>query len=322
MKLLFIFTGGTIGSTACGDTISVDTQKPYLLCEKYAEKYPVDFTYDTLEPFSELSENFSGEHVACILSAVAENAKRDYDGIIVTHGTDTLAYTAAALGYALGNDTIPVCLVSSNFPIEDARSNGLPNLFGAVSLIRGTDARGVFVLYRNNEGEDVICHRATRLSTSIALADDVFSIYETPYGAIDGAGVFHKNPAFSEKADALGAPRSLALSAQSKEILRVFPYPGMVYPTVTEDTRAILLDTYHSGTVDAVSEAAHAFFRAAKEKGIPLFVTGDTAYDSARIFDEYGVIRLPLAPIAAYMKLWLFGSDADLTASRGGDIFI
>ena len=321
MKLLFIFTGGTIGSTACGETISVDSQKPYLLCEKYAENYPVDFTYDTLEPFSELSENFSGDHIACILSTVLENAQRDYDGIIVTHGTDTLAYTAAALGYALGNDSLPVCLVSSNYPIEDARSNGLANLFGAISLIRTKTARGVFVLYRNNEGEQIVCHRATRLSTSIALADDVFSVYEMPYGTVDEAGTFRKNPAFSEKTDALAAPLSPTLGTQSHAILRVFPYPGMVYPEITEAPRAILLDTYHSGTVDAVSAAAHDFFRTAREKGIPVFVTGDTVYDSRRIFDEYGIIRLPIAPIAAYMKLWLYGTGADLTASRGGDVF-
>jgi hypothetical protein len=95
----------------------------------------------------------------------------------------------------------------------------------------------------------------------------------------------------------------------------------MVYPEIPDAPRAILLDTYHSGTVDAVSAAAHAFFRTAREKGIPIFVTGDNAYDSRRIFDEYGIIRLPIAPIAAYMKLWLYGTGADLTASRGGDVF-
>ncbi len=320
MKLLFIFTGGTIGSTQSGDTISVDAEKPYLLCEKYAEQHPVDFTYDTLEPFSELSENFSGAHISALLDAVTKHAQ-GYDGIVVTHGTDTLGYSAAALGYALGNASLPVCLVSANFPIENEHSNGIANLYGAISLIKSGDARGVFVPYQNNEGECVYIHRATRLSTTLSLVDDVFSVLECPYGYVNAAGVFTKNPDFTEKEDALPPPPSLTLSEKSEGLLRVFPYPGMPYPEIPNGTRAILLDTYHSGTVDGKSAAAHAFLGAAKEKGIPVYVTGNAAYDSTHIFDEHGVTRLSLSPVAAYIKLWLYGSGCDLSLSRGGDIF-
>ena len=319
MKLLFIFTGGTIGSTQSGDTISVDAKKPYLLCEKYAEQHPVDFTYDTLEPFSELSENFSGAHIAALLDAVVANTK-GYDGIVVTHGTDTLGYSAAALGYALGNASLPVCLVSSNFPIEDVRSNGIANLHAAVALIQSGE-RGVFVPYRNDLDEDVTVHRATRLSTTLALADDVFSVLECPYGRVTADGVFRRNPDYAEKEDALSAPSSFSLSERSEGLLRVFPYPGMLYPEIPASTRAILLDTYHSGTVDGKGAASHAFLKEAKDKGIPVFVTGNAAYDSAQIFDEYGVVRLTLSPVAAYMKLWLYGVDTDLSLSRGGDVF-
>ena len=319
MKLLFIFTGGTIGSTQSGATISVDAKKPYLLCEKYAERYPVDFTYDTLEPFSELSENLSGEHISALLDAVAAHANA-YDGVVVTHGTDTLGYSAAALGYALGHDSVPVCLVSSDFPIENEHSNGIANLHAAISLIK-TGARGVFIPYRNDEGDPVTIHRATRLSTSLALVDDVFSVLKCAYGRVDAEGVFHKNPDYTEKADALPAPATLSLSERSTQILRVFPYPGMVFPAITEEVTAILLDTYHSGTVDGKGKAAHAFLKEAKDKGIPVFVTGNAAYDSTLIFDEYGVVRLPLSPLAAYMKLWLYGASTDLSLSRGGDIF-
>lgn len=320
MKLLFLFTGGTIGSTATGDTIATDAQKPSRLLTAYAERYPVDFAYDTLSPFSELSENFSGEHIARLLIILREHLDDGYDGIIVTHGTDTLAYTAAALGYALGNDSLPVCLVSSNFPIEDARANGIDNLFAAISLIRQGTSRGVFVPYQNGSDAYITIHRAARLSTSLAHMDEVFSVANTPYGEITRDGILLPNPAYREEKDALPPP-STALCARSLSILRVFPYPGMRYPALFDGVRAILLDTFHSGTVDGRSEEAHAFFRAAKERGIPLFVTGNAKYESAQIFDEYGVTRLPLSPIAAYMKLWLYGPTSDLTLSRGGDIF-
>lgn len=320
MKLLFLFTGGTIGSTARGAVVSVDESKPYLLLEKYAEQYSVDFSYDTISLFSELSENFSGEHVARIAAAVCAASTGDYDGIIVTHGTDTLAYTAAALGYALGVGSLPVCLVSAGYPIEDARSNGIANLHAAVSLIRARCVRGVLVPYRNPHDTDTACHRATRLSTSLALREEVFSV-STPLGRVDADGHFAGDPAYRETSDALGAPPSLALSAQSTGILRVFPYPGMIYPAIPEGTHSILLETYHSGTIDGRSSAVHAFLTEARERGISLFVSGSAAYESARVFDAYGVTRLPIAPTAAYMKLWLYGRDTPLLASRGGDVF-
>ena len=169
MKLLFIFSGGTIGSTMQGGTISVDAEKPYLLCRQYEAQYPVDFTYDTLSPFSELSENFSGTHISTLLETVTAHLNDGYDGIIVTHGTDTLNYSAAALGYALGNRTLPVCLVSANYPIENPQSNALANLHAAICLIRSRTAHGVFVPYRNGDAPTVQIHRATRLSASLSL---------------------------------------------------------------------------------------------------------------------------------------------------------
>ena len=320
MKLLFISTGGTIGSTAKAGEISPDGEKPRLLLEKYAEAHPIDFQYDTLSPMNELSENFTGTHIGYVLNTVAAHAK-DYDGVIVTHGTDTLAYTAAALGYALGNECTPVCLVSSAYPIEDEKANGVENLFGAISLIRMGTEKGVFVPYQNEKEKHITIHRATRLSTSLALLHLVFSIEDCPYGEVDKSGVFRKNPRFAEQPDACPPPEWRSLPERSRCILRVFPYPGMVYPEITDRVRYILLDTFHSGTVDGRSHATHAFLREAQKKGIPVFVTGDASYESARIFDEYGVARLALSPICAYMKLWLYGTDADLSLSRGGDCF-
>jgi len=318
MKLLFLFTGGTIGSTR-GETVAPDEKKPRLLLEKYGARYTIDFTYDTAAPFTELSENFTGEHISALVAAVTERLSAGYDGIIVTHGTDTLAYTAAALGYALGNGTLPVCLVSANYPIEEDRSNALANLRAAIHLIRAGTHKGVFVPYDNGDGKTPV-HRATRLSTSLALSDKVFSVNDCVYGYATADGFF-KDPDYTEAPDGVDAPPNLALPARCADILRVFPYPGMIYPKIPDTTRAILLDTYHSGTVDGKSPEAHAFLAEAKRRAVPVYVTDGTAYDSTRIFDEYGVKRLPLSPIAAYMKLWLYGDSRAMPASRGGDLF-
>ena len=323
MKLLFVFTGGTIGTAASESTLSLDKEKPYALLKEYAVRYPVDFTYDTRSPFYELSENLTGEHISAILQTVSLQIE-GYDGVIVTHGTDTLGYTAAALGYALGSDCAPICLVSAAYPIEDARSNAVANLHAAVTLIRTRAHRGVFVPYRD-EGKDIVfIHRATRLDATLPFSGALCSTGNVPYGSVR-AGIFTKNPAYAEAPDALDAP-PLALTAQAP-VLRVGAYPGMHYPAIPDGVRAILLDAYHSGTVNTKSEAAHAFLREARERRIPVFLTGATGgamYESTHALGAYGVIPLVrISPIAAYMKLWLF-ADADgalMHASRGGDLF-
>ena len=57
MRILFVFTGGTIGSTLSGDIISTDEGKSYRIIEAYRERFGIDFEYDMLEPYTALSEN-------------------------------------------------------------------------------------------------------------------------------------------------------------------------------------------------------------------------------------------------------------------------
>lgn len=323
MNILFIFTGGTIGSTVVGDTIDTDTKKPYRLLREYRRRYPIDFTVKVMEPYTELSENCTGEHITTLIRVLTEQVGK-YDGIVLTHGTDTLQYTAAALGYALGNDVPPVCIVSANHPIEDERSNGIDNLCAAISLIREGGHRGVFVPYRN-EGETVTVHRATRMSAGLVFSDRMDSVWGEPYGKMDESFRFVPSAGYAERADEKEAPRLCALTAENESVIRLFPYPGMTYPILTEKTECVLLDTYHSGTVNTGSAAARAFFAEAREKGVKVFVTGATGeptYASTDAYGELGIVTLPrISPIAAYMKLWLYGKDTDLLASRGGDMF-
>ena len=122
MKILFIFTGGTIGSTCHENVISPDSSKSHKLIQEYDTRFGIDFEFSVLEPYVELSENNTGEHIKKLCLCVTNNINKNYDGIIVTHGTDTIQYSAATLGYALSSNSIPVCIVSANRPIDDKKS--------------------------------------------------------------------------------------------------------------------------------------------------------------------------------------------------------
>ena len=337
MKILFVFTGGTIGSSAGSEYIGIDRDKPYKLIETYREKYGIDFDYDTAEPVTLLSENSTGSSISSIVNAVSEKISQvdsskdpgtgSYDGIIVTHGTDTLQYTSAALGYCLGLDCIPVCVVSADRPIEDPSSNGIINLHAAVNFIKVKAGRGVWTVYKNTDEDYTRIHRAARLLAHQTCSANLYSIRDEHYGTIDEKGCFRKNEAYSECSDAL-KPLNLNLADVSKSILRISAYPGMPVPAVAEETKYIILESFHSGTINTAYEGYRSFFTEMHERDIKVFLTGSPAaslgYESTAEFDAFHITPLPgIAPIALYMKLWLMestGSTDDITKPLGGDL--
>ena len=326
MKILFVFTGGTIGSVYSGNVIGLDSKMPYALIEEYSKKYPIDFDYDVISPYSSLSENNTGTELSLLISTVFQ--ANDFDGIIIAHGTDTLQYTAAALGYFFGNSCKPICVVSSNYPISDVRANGIYNLHSAISLIKLKSEKGVFVAYKNPNDNKTVIHRASRLLSHDAFSDSLRSAGGAYYGFFDESGSFVRNPDFTEKADAISAPASKEISATAGNILLLSSCVGMTYPSL-DGIKYVLIDSYHSGTVDTASEQARRFYFSARERGISVFLAGaygGVQYQSVKEFEPLSIIPIPnIAPIALYLKLWLYSQSGAvekelLLSSRGGDI--
>ena len=145
-NILVVFTGGTIGSSVCNGEINTDTQTHFLLLSQFKMRYPqMEIHFTTLQPYEILSENLTPS-VWTLLIQTIENANPSiYDGIIITHGTDTLAYTSAALTFYFHALDVPIFLISSHYPLSDIRSNGLDNFSFAVNSIINKKLHGVFV---------------------------------------------------------------------------------------------------------------------------------------------------------------------------------
>lgn len=327
MKILFVFTGGTIGSTYTGDYISTDKNKPYILLKKYKDQFGADFEYDTIQPYSVLSENNNGDTLKTLAESLSAVASGNYDGIIVTHGTDTLQYSAAMLSYTL-DPMIPVCLVSSNRPIEDRAANGLINLHAAVGFIEKEGKAGVWVSYKN-EDDNAKIHRGTRLLAGQAFTDSVYSLKDSCYGSFDQGYSFLKNQNYKEKENEIPYFGWGNIKSVSDGIMRIEPYTGMSYPELKPSVKYILMGSYHSGTVNTCSREALAFYKEARDRGVKVFLTGVSqgeSYESTKDFDRLGIIPVRnISPIAAYVKLWLsVASDIDpeavMNMSLSGDI--
>ena len=84
MKILVVFTGGTIGSRYNDGVISPDSSTRYKLIEMYKQNGGYA-EFDAISPYTVLSENLNGEYFNLLYNSVKENIN-NYDGIIVTHG--------------------------------------------------------------------------------------------------------------------------------------------------------------------------------------------------------------------------------------------
>lgn len=311
MKILFIFTGGTIGSTLSDGYISTDKTKPYAILNAYDKKYKIDFEYNSVEPYTILSEDSTGAELKLLSKAVLDNLDKGYDGIIITHGTDTLQYSSSIVAYTAGLSCIPIVFVSSNYPIENPLSNGLENLKGGIEFIKNKLGKGVFVSYKN-QGENVKIHRSCRLIYSKPLVDDVTSLKNSEYGEFNKDFIFTKSPLYSEKQDEISPLQATNLTSFSSSILWLNQYAGMPYPTLDSNVKYILINAYHSGTINTASSNAREFFEQAKQKDIKVFICGITSgigYKSTALFKEFNVLPIyDISPISAYIKLWLIST--------------
>jgi len=320
MKILVIFTGGTIGSTESSGYISPDRSKTYKLINIYKqrikeEKRDITVEFETAVPYQSLSENITCENFRMLSKCLEEKSKNVYDGIIITHGTDTLQYTAAFIGYIMESSQVPVVIVSANYVLEDPRSNGADNFYYAAEFILQKKGAGAFVSYCNS-GDYPRIHCATRIIMHQAYSDNVYSvcnlyygyfngrqfIYNGQYGNINGScthALLQKRKGCFKVADV----KSLS------GIMVIHPFPGMEYMLPGKNIKAVLHYTYHSGTICSISPGLRQFACYTRDNGIPVFVTGagqGADYESVKCYNELGFHVLPVAsPEAMYIKLWL-----------------
>ena len=336
--ILVVFTGGTIGSTATDGTISTSSDDPFKLLQLFEQHYPKhdSIHFESLQPIQILSENLAPAAWTIIIEAI-ESAQMDkYDGIIVTHGTDTLAYSAAALSFYFHALAKPMLLVSSDYPLDNPKGNGLVNFICAVEFINQNIAKGVFVPYRN-AGQTMQIHRGSRLTCSLQLSGDFYSVQGKSFMQFDGqhfssvnAPLIESGKSTKQDCDHAPANNIIPLKPQfSSRILMVKPYPGLDYSQFMLDSvDAVLHDLYHSGTACATEQwgknySLNEFIKRCAELEIPVYlapaIQSENAYQSTRELIEHGAEMIWNMSIeAAYVKLMLaYGNFSDAQQISG-----
>lgn len=308
MKTLIIFTGGTIGSAAKEGFIGTAAEKKYQLLSQLSGDA---LHIDTLEPYTILSENLNGSHINMLTKIIREK-QPFYDGIIVTHGTDTLQYSAAGTAIALAKPATPVVFVSSNFILDDPRANGFDNLAGAVAFLKTMPSPDVYISYKN-AGEHTKIHEALLTLPHTIYDDKIYSLSDNYVGHIEN-DVFIENAlhtlAMSYEARQTAIRLAATNPTYSKEspVLYIKEMPGVTYITPDANIKAVLIETYHSGTLCTTDSGLLSFTESLHKLNITPYLIGveeRMAYESTRVYGKCGLHILPrLSQSTAYMLLW------------------
>ncbi len=141
-KVLLIYTGGTIGMGRNVKTGALEPLDFNNLIQALPEFKQIETGVD-VHPFTSPidSSNICPESWAKMVRIISDHYE-EYDGFVILHGTDTMAYTASALSFMLENLTKPVILTGSQLPMGQLRTDGKENLITSLELASTYDDEG------------------------------------------------------------------------------------------------------------------------------------------------------------------------------------
>ena len=249
-SVLIIYTGGTIGMKE--DPMD-GTLKPFDFSQIKAEvpelnKFAVRIDSYTFDPLIDSSDVEPSLWIS--LAEIIRDRYEEYDGFVILHGTDTMAYSASTLSFMLEGLTKPVVFTGSQLPIGVPRTDGKENLISAVEIAAAKDEKG-----HARVPEVAICFdsqllRGNRCVKYSAEAFNAFASPNCPPLAEAGINIRYNTDLIRKPVYWDAQLRVQTRLDTRVSILKV--HPGMtpqVMRSVVCDplTRACILETYGSG---------------------------------------------------------------------------
>lgn len=233
-----------------------------------------------------------------------EEAPEDIDGILIIHGTDTLAYSAAALSYLMSSFEKPIVITGAMLPVSAEGTDGIANLeLSLAALLDGKNEVLVAV------GSEILPgSRVTKVSTS------AFNAFASPGWKPENWSIPTEN-----------TPIRFSNSWSKKSVAVITLFPGMSIEPLMEPSswhhRAILINALGNGNAASTTEFLR-FLKTAREKGIPVFVRSQcmegevdfSLYAAGSLFEESGAVSCGTMTFeSAITKIQLLCSEHEST---------
>ena len=304
-KILLLTTGGTIASLPGGDGLEPHRSEVMERELNQLRTY-YDITVDDVMCLD--SSNIRPEEWQLIARRIFQE-RSGYDGIVVSHGTDTMAYTASAVTFMLPNIDLPVVFTGSQLPLADMLSDGPDNLRTAFAMA-ASGHPGVFLAF---DRKVMLGCRAVKVRAS------GFSAFES-VNARYAAQVSNRGLVVDSRVLPVSRGEPALRPEISRDVFLLKLTPGL-NPAVFEmlaamGYRGIVIEAFGLGGVNVLHRGLRGIRRAV-EDGISVVVTTQCLYDSANLevyqvgskLLELGVIQgRDMTSEAAMTKLmWAIG---------------
>lgn len=310
-RILMISTGGTLASAHGEQGLTPELRGDDIL-HKIASLTD-GFTIDVEELFMLDSSNMQPEEWSALAQRVYE-CRMDYDGIVIIHGTDTLAYTASALSFALQQIEIPVVLTGSQVSIENPIADATENCRAALHMA-ASGCPGVYVAFNR---KIIMGTRASKVRTR---SFDAFESIDYPYAARINSGGLVVNPA-------LRTERNTPCVLQNRFctdifLLKLFPgiSPDIFKQLAAMGIRGVYIEAFGIGGLPFLKRNMIEAVRKAAEDGMIIALGSQclyegsdfTVYEVGRQVLDCGVIETGnMTSEAAVTKLmWTLGQYED-----------
>jgi L-asparaginase len=291
-KILLIQTGGTIAMDI------KEGQQPTLNSEKWTE-----LIYQAVPELSEIaqieieplffkdSSDINKVHWKKLSECICDKYD-DYDGFVVLHGTDTMAYTASALSFALQNLDKPVIFTGSQVPMSNIRSDARRNLINSVEMAT-LPLPEVAICFND------FVYRGNR-TTKMSIGDfDAFASPNYPPLAEIGLHIDMRN-------HTLTSSKPLQLFSDFSDqifLLKIYPNlnPAFLEQINIDNIRALIIEAFGSGNFPIHGDRSLLpFFKKCIDNDILLVITSQAAYDAVELQNyESGRKALQLGALSA-----------------------
>jgi glutamyl-tRNA(Gln) amidotransferase subunit D len=321
-KIVILSTGGTIASRVDYRTGAVRSALSASDLYGVVPELSDIARVETEIVFSLYSENITQNHWSQLAKKIKEHIQKGVDGVVVAHGTDTMAYTSAALSFALQDLPVPVILVGAQRSSDRPSSDAAFNLIGAVrAASKSPFAEVVIAMHKNLSDKLIAINRGTKVRKCHTSRRDTFKpVNSSAMAIVSNEKIIMCTKEFKKR----DPSRKILIKPKfNKNVVLVKFHPGfdpkIIDWCTKNDTRGIILEGTGLGHV---SKYCFTSIKNAIANGVVVCLASQCiwgrvnmkVYDTGRDLLNMGVIPLEdMFPETALVKLmWVLGQTDDL----------